>query len=64
MGKKRKPRTLGVLLEAFVGMEVVLELKTDAQVLGYVEWADGGMKCVPRCARVLLTIVLTSGVVN
>lgn len=36
-----------MLLEAFVGMEVVLELKTDAQVLGYVEWADGGMKCVP-----------------
>ena len=48
MPRKKRPGTLATLLNALVGMEVVLELKTDVQVLGFVEWADNAMKCVPR----------------
>lgn len=44
MPRKKRPGTLATLLNALVGMEVVLELKSDVQVLGFVEWADNAMK--------------------
>jgi len=59
--RKRGANSLAVLLQAFCGMEVVLELKTDVEVLGVVDWADGAMKyaVVRACAPVCL-VALTS----
>lgn len=54
MGKKRVPKawkTLGVLLLALEGYEVVLELKTDVTVLGVVDEADAGMSCTLTSAQ-------------
>lgn len=43
MPRRGKP-SLAVLVQAFEGMEVAIELKNDVTVLGFVDYSDDNMK--------------------